>query len=59
MAAEGDSEGEAAMVATYVAEDNTCFTSVNGKVLVSSRKTEAMARGCRPKDKGVDVLLVV
>jgi hypothetical protein len=36
MAAEGDSGGEAARVAagvaTYVAEDNICFTAVNGKV---------------------------
>jgi len=30
-----------------------------GKVLVSSMKIEAMSRGCRPKDKGVDVILVV
>jgi len=47
------------MLATYVAEDNICFTAINWKVLVSSRKTEAMARACHPKDKGVDVVLVV
>jgi hypothetical protein len=41
MAVEGDSGGEATKaatwVATYVAEDNICFTAVNGKVPVSSR----------------------
>jgi hypothetical protein len=32
MAAEGDSGGEATMVATYVAEDNICFIGVNREI---------------------------